>query len=149
MMRYDFENKPRRSFFGVGVWVLIIIAGLSVVGTVLSTGTNFFTQAGRVVTKTIDADNMIYNYEWFKQQYNDILSMDVKVANAENQKKIWLETAPPRDQWAIQDRQMFNQLSSIALGLANQRATMVATYNARAEMANRSIFLRDLPSHID
>lgn len=147
-MCYDFENKPKRSIFAIGAWTLVIIAGLSVVGTVLSTGTNFFTQANRVVSKTIDADNMIYNYEWFKQQYNDILAMDVKVANAENQKAIWLETAPPRDQWATQDRQMFNQLSSIALGLANQRATMVSTYNARAEMANRSIFLRDLPSHI-
>lgn len=148
-MRYDFENKPRRSFFGLGVWVLVIIAGLSVVGTVLSTGTNFFTQASRVVNKTIDADNMIHNYEWFKQQHNDILAMTVKAANAETQKQAWLESAPPRDQWATQDRQMFNQLSSIALGLANQRANMVSTYNARAEMANRSIFMRDVPSHIE
>src|SRR5215217_5085380 len=134
-MGYDFENKPRRSIFKVGVWTLVILAGLSVVGTVLSTGTNFFNQASRVVSKTIDADNMIYNYEWFKTQHNDILSMEAKISNAENQKAIWLESAPPRDKWATQDRQMFNQLSSIALGLANQRATMVATYNAHAEMA--------------
>jgi len=148
-MHYDFEKKPRRSVFMVGVWALVIISGLGVVGTVLSTGTNFFTQASRVVTKTIDADNMLNNYEWFKTQYNDILAMDLKLSNAENARDSWLESAPPRKQWATQDRQMFNQLSSIALGLANQRASMVSTYNARAEMANRSIFMRDVPSHIE
>lgn len=148
-MKYDFENKPRRSFFGLGLGIIVIIVGLSIVGTVLSTGANFFTQASRVVTKTVDADNMIYQYEWFKTQHNDILAIEIKIANAENQKAIWLESAPPREKWATQDRQMFNQLSSIALGLANQKANMVSTYNARAEMANRSIFMRDVPSHIN
>lgn len=148
-MRYDFENKPRRSFFGLGFWVIVIITGLSIVGGVLSFSTNLLSQPARAIQQTFDANNMIYNYEWFKQQHNDILAMDTKVANAERQKAIWLESAPPRDQWATQDRQMFNQLSSISLGLANQRASMVATYNARAEMANRSIFMQGLPSHIE
>lgn len=148
-MRYDFENKPRRSFFGLGLWIILIIGGLSVVGGVVSFVPNLLSQPARVVQQTFDANNMIYNYEWFKQQYNDINAMNIKILNAETQKAIWLESAPPRDKWATQDRQMFNQLSSIALGLANQRATMVSTYNARAEMANRSIFMRDVPSHIE
>lgn len=148
-MRYDFENKPRRSFFGLGFWVIVIVVGLSAVGGALTFGTSLLSQPARIVQQTFDANNVINNYEWFKQQHNDILAMDVKIANAENQKAIWLESAPPRDQWATQDRQMFNQLSSITLGLANQRAAMVSTYNSRAEMANRSIFMQGVPSHIE
>lgn len=147
-MKYDFENKPRRSFFGLGVWIIVIITGLSVVGGALTFGTNLLSQPARIVQKTFDADNVINNYEWFKQQYNDILAMDKKIANAEAQKTAWLETAPPRDKWATQDRQMFNQLSSIALGLANQRETMVSAYNARSEMVNRSIFKDGVPPTI-
>lgn len=148
-MKYDFENKPRRSFFGLGVWIIIIVLGLGAVAGVGSWALNLASQPARVVTKTFDADNMIYNYEWFKQQYNDILAMDSKISNAQAQLDGWISGSPERSEWKIQDRQMYGQLNSIVLGLTNQRATMVATYNARAEMANRSIFMRDVPSHID
>ena len=148
-MNYDFENKPRRSVFGLGVWVIVIVLGLGTVAGEGSWALNLASQPGKVITKTFEADNMINNYEWFKTQYNDILAMDAKIGNAQSQLNSWVASAPERSDWKIQDRQMYGQLNSIVLGLTNQRATMAATYNARAEMANRSIFMRDVPSHID
>lgn len=147
-MRYDFENKPRRSFLGVGAWVIVIVLGL---GTIAGVGTwtlNLAAQPGRIITQTFDANNIIYNYEWFKTQYNDILAMDQKIVNARDQLDSWVSTAPPRDNWKIQDRQMHNQLNSFVLGLTNQRASMVALYNSRAQSANRYIFMRDVPSQL-
>lgn len=148
-MKYDFENKPRRSFFGLGAWIIVIVLGLGAVAGAGSWALNLASQPGKVITKIFEADNMINNYEWFKTQHNDILAMEAKIGNAQTQLDSWIASAPERSEWKIQDRQMYGQLNSIVLGLTNQRATMVATYNARAEMANRSIFMRDVPSHID
>lgn len=148
-MRYDFDNKPRRSIFMTGVWAIVILGGLSAVGGAVFTGLNVLSQPGRVIQKTFDADNMIYNYEWFRQQYQDVEAMKVKIANSEAQLQSWLSTAPERSSWKIQDSQTHSQLNSIVLGQKNQLAQMIANYNSRASMANRSIFMNGLPSNIN
>lgn len=148
-MRYDFDNKPRRSIFMTGVWAIVILGGLSAVGSFVFTGLNVLSQPGRVIQKTFDADNMIYNYEWFRQQYQDVAAMKVKISNSEAQLHSWLSTAPERSSWKIQDSQTHSQLNSIVLGQKNQLAQMIADYNSRASMANRSFFMSGLPSQIN
>ena len=130
-----FSNKPRRTSINVGLSTVLVLAVVGVGGTVVFGVTNFLTQAGRVVSKTIDADNVIYNYEWFRQQYQDVSAMDGKIAtmtagtaNADGDEKV--------------------RLNSIVLGLTTKRQQMVADYNARASMANRSIFIQGLPNQI-
>jgi hypothetical protein len=147
-MQYDFENKPRRSFFGLGFWIIVIIAGLSMIGGVISIGGNLLSQPGRVIQQTFDANNMIYNYEWFRQQYQDVDAMKIKISNSEAQLQSWLANAPERSTWKIQDSQTYSQLNSIVLGQKNQLAQMIANYNSRSSMANRSIFMNGLPSQI-
>lgn len=130
-----FEQQPRRTAINVGLSVVLVAAALGVGGTVIFGATNFLTQAGRVVSKTIDADNVIYNYEWFRQQYQDVSAVDAKIA-----------TMKAGAESAAGDERI--RLNSIVLGLTTKRAQMVADYNARASMANRSIFMAGLPSQI-
>lgn len=83
-------------------------------------------------SKVLDADNMIYNYEWFFKQHQDFLSMKEKIeimqddgADKEPQQKIVLQ------------------------GLKMQLMDIKAKYNARADMATRNFLKADkLPEQL-
>lgn len=143
-----FNERPVRTGVSFGAAVLIGLMGLTVVGGVGFGALNLLSQPARVVQKTFDADNMIYNYEWFRQQYADIQSMDQKIAASSASLAAFEKSAGPRSGWASSDRNRWDFLNSQVLGLTNQRTTMVATYNGRASQANRSIFMAGLPEAI-
>lgn len=145
-----FEQKPRWTALNVILSVIAILAVAGIAGCVVQSVVNPFVQAGRVVQKTIDADNVIANYEWFKRQYQDVIAIDVRIAAASTTKQSFEASAGQRDTWKFEDRQEWNRLNSIALGLQGQRASMVAEYNARTQMMNRDLFrTSDLPAVIN
>ena len=77
-----------------GGWHLMkIVAILLVLGTLLFGTLGFvfgiFGQGARIVQKTLDADNVLYNYEWFKQQKEDIDTLAIKHISS------WFETGVP------------------------------------------------------
>ncbi|QIG73995.1 hypothetical protein PP935_gp220 [Rhizobium phage RHph_N34] len=112
--------------------------------------TKIFLAPVAVVSKTFDSDNIIYNYEWFKRQYNDIIAFNQKIDIAQSQISRFEESAGPRTNWTFEDKQEANRLNSVVLGLRNQRETMIAEYNAKSSMVNRSIFKTgDLPETIN
>lgn len=94
-----------------------------------------------VIDKTLNADNAVYNYEWFKQQEQDIIGVKAKIANSLDAVDNFEKLSPPRKEWTFEDKDEYSRLQSVKLGLQNQLQDMVADYNARAKMANRSIFL--------
>jgi hypothetical protein len=103
-----------------------------------------------IAERTLNSDNVIANYEWFKRQYQDIQAFDTKIANAEAAQKAFEQSAGPRETWKFDDRQEWSRLNAVLLGLSNQRRDMVAEYNARTEMANRNLFrTSDLPAIIN
>ena len=103
-------------------------------------------QANRIFEKTVDADNVIYNYEWFKTQYQEIQSLERKVAIAQQSISLFEASAGPRDSWDFRTRDEAFRLNSNLSGVRNVRSDAIAEYNARARMANRSIFMgRDVP----
>lgn len=105
-------------------------------------------QAVKVYEKTFDADNMIYNYEYFKQQYQDVLAIDKKITNAKSELDSFVNLTP-RQNWDFQDKQEYSRLVTNLTGLKNVKTEMVSTYNARANMVNRKIFMgRDVPAQI-
>lgn len=143
-----FEKRPVRTGVSLGAAILIGAMGLAVVGGIGFGALNLLAQPGRIVQKTFDADNMIYNYEWFRQQYADIQAMDQKIAASQASLAAFENSAGPRSGWASSDRNRWDFLNSQVLGLTNQRTTMVATYNGRASQANRSIFMAGLPENV-
>ena len=142
-------HRPRRTIIGLCFSAIGILALVGVGGGIVFGGINLLSQPARVAQKTFDADNMIYNYEWFRQQYADIQSMDQKIAASQASLASFESSAGERSGWALSDRQQWDQLNRMVLGLTNQRTTMVATYNGRASQANRSIFMAGLPDFIN
>lgn len=136
----DFEARPTRTVLKVMLWVVAVAMLLGLGSCAMGLIANPFFQAARIVNKTIDADNVIYNYEWFKRQHEDIRAFDAQVANAQQQLDLFTISAGPRDKWTFEDKGESQRLSSIVLGLKNQRVAMVAEYNAKSRMVNRSIF---------
>lgn len=104
-----------------------------------------------IIDQTLTADNAIYNYEWFKQQYEDIDASKKKLANAQDSYSAFKASLPAsRTKWSFEDKQEDARLNSVVLGLQNYLEQLVADYNARAKMANRNIFQDGvIPSFIE
>ena len=132
-----------KKFIPILLFVFIIIGGVSWIIRIAS-------QPGEIVKKTLDADNVLYKYEWFKQTYQDVKAIALKIKNAEAQIAQFKHDAGDRPSWSFEDKNEHNRLNTILLGLRNQREDVVATYNARSKMANRAIFKTgELPEQIN
>ena len=85
-----------------------------------------------VMSKTLDADNVIHNYEWFKRMNKSILS---RVGDIAGHKAVATDPEATRQE---------KQLARMELrGMKTTCRTMVGKYNARAAMANRNLFKTD------
>jgi hypothetical protein len=99
-------------------------------------------------SRVLNADNAIYNYEWFKQQYEDIEAAKRQLDNARESYGAFVKDLPVEQ--TFQDKQEKARLNSVVLGAENRIEQLIADYNARAKMATRNIFINSvLPSYID
>ena len=130
------ERGPGPLLLRVSIFVGLALACFAIVGFCV----NPWRQASRIVAKTIDADNVLYNYEWYKQRQQDLQSLDAKVASANETVAVFKDECGPRSEWKREDREESARLGAVALGLGQQRNDMAAEYNARVTMANRAIF---------
>lgn len=146
----EFERRPAWTIIRWGIILFIVLLVLGWVGNVFGLLSFFPQQATRVITKTFDADNMIGNYEWFKRQYADYQAFGPKIDNQAHSLRVFEESAGPRSSWTFEDKQTWDQMNRALLGLRNQRESIKAEYNAKANMANRSIFMGgELPAQIN
>jgi hypothetical protein len=144
---------------GVGLIVFLVILGigllvvgafaLKVISIPVKTVTNQVDSAVDIVDKTYTADNAIYNYEWFKTQYEKIQANRNQIQNANNSLIEFKQTYGNTSSWDYETKQEYNRLNTIKLGLQNQDENLVAEYNARSKMANREIFKDKLPLYVD
>jgi hypothetical protein len=103
-----------------------------------------------VIDKTYTADNAIYNYEWFKTQYNDIKATENKITNTQTQMDSYFTTyGNDTSKWDYQTKNTYSQLQTTYLGQKSYYEDLVSEYNARSEMANRNIFKDKFPMHVD
>lgn len=146
----NWVQHPFRSLFFSVLLLFVCMAVFNVMGTVIFTPVKTVTD---ITKKTLDADNLIYNYEWFKTQFSEIKAFRVKYKNAEEALTFYETSLKdlPRKEWSFDQNQRWNELSAQVLGLKNQCADMVATYNARSKMANRTLvkFDGNLPENIE
>lgn len=102
----------------------------------------------KIIQKTYDADNVIYNYEWFKSTFEAIEASKAKIKNAQAAVDGFESSAGDRKSWTFEDKTEDARLRSIVTGLKNHYEDLVAEYNARAKMVNRNIFQDTLPLFI-
>lgn len=140
--------------------ILVVIGGLiavSVAGFVLrivlfpvNTATKLIDTAYDAQDKIINADNAIYNYEWFKQKKADIDASKIQLQNARTNQENYRISLGERSTWTFEDKTEDARLNSVVLGLENHLQTQIGDYNARASMATRNIFEDHvLPDYID
>lgn len=140
--------------------VLVVFIGIVALGAIgmglrilffpATVATNMIDTAYDANAKVINADNAIYNYEWFKQKYQDIEATKRQLINAKGTYVSFKTEVGPRDEWTFEDKQESARLSAIVLGLENNLESQIGDYNARANMATRNIFEDSvLPLYID
>jgi hypothetical protein len=76
-----------------------------------------------VVGGTLDSDNVKANYEWFKLRHEAVLALDVQIKTAQATVDQFKADAGPRDKWHREDREEHSRLSTILLGLKNERSS--------------------------
>lgn len=140
----------------IGIFLAVIIGG-TIVGFVLKlilfpvhTANKLIETGYETVDKTLNADNAIYNYEWFKQQKESIDATNKKLQIADEAVMSFEQVAGVHKDWTFEDKNEDARLRSISQGIESQLKDMIATYNARTKMANRAIFQDGiLPNFID
>lgn len=129
----------------------VIMGGFALKAVLLpvKTVTTQIDSAGNIIDRTYDADNAIYNYEWFKTQYEDIQATERIIGNTKTEMDAYKELYGNASGWDWQTKQDYNSMSGKYLGQQNYYEDLVAEYNARSKMANREIFKDKLPLHVD
>lgn len=134
------------------VFVIFIIISFSVLFHFWLGPKVFFKQvntAHKIVDKTYTAENAIYNYEWFKTQYEKIIAKEKQIDNTALELGFFKEMYGDPKEWDWSTKEEYSRLNTILLGQKNFYEDLVAEYNARSKMANREIFKDKLPFDVD
>lgn len=124
------------------MWIRILFFPSHVISNTINT-------AHKVIDKTINADNAIYNYEWFKQKKNDIDAAEKNIQNTIQQIDSLKSDLPKeRKDWAQSDKSEMNRLQTILSWQKNYYNSLISDYNARSSMANRAIFQDSLVPNV-
>ena len=106
-------------------------------------------QAQQVVERTLNADNMIYNYEWFHARYADYQSAQTQLQQKQSELDQFMSTAGERTTWNIATQREESQLRIELSGLRAHVANIANEYNSHVGMANRNLFrTNSLPEHL-
>lgn len=159
MSEPDYDGRALRRFaaregrgwlwWAVGAGFLLTVVGVPL--TYCSMAANVATAPAGVISATMRPENIIANYEWFRDQYRDIQSFGVRVEVAKRARDTFArDLGADRSRWEAEDRLRYGQLQDNLNGLQSQRARMIETYNARTSMLNRNLFRgTDVPAQID
>ncbi|MDD4516577.1 hypothetical protein [Massilibacteroides sp.] len=102
-----------------------------------------------IASRTMNAENAIYNYEWFITQEADIRKCLKNEQIAESALTSFISSLPTdRTQWSTFDKKEEASLRNSLVALQQVTNQAIETYNAKSEMANRNIFKDNLPSNI-
>jgi len=109
--------------------VVALGIGVPVLSTVLSTAATVATAPGRVISKTLETNNIINNYEWFHDAHGVYRA---RLAQVAQYKKFAANTTDQREKARIR--------IDLA-GVQQSCRDLSAQYNANATKSNRSIFM--------
>lgn len=104
-----------------------------------------------VTNKTLKADNVIYNYEWFKSQHQAIEAQKEKFEQSKQEYNDFVDTLPTiKSEWTKFDKQEEASLRNSKAAQEKILTDLIAEYNAKSSMANRAIFKdNDLPELVE
>lgn len=126
------------------LWFFFLLVGISIALKIFLFPVHVIDSVGNTaydaVSKTINADNAIYNYEWFKSRYEEIQATKNQLVNTRESLDSFLASAWERKMWTFEDKIEHSRLNTVYLGQKNYLESIIAEYNARGKMANRAMF---------
>jgi hypothetical protein len=130
------------------LWGLGIAFGL--ISTPFHAASNVVQTKQDVIDKVVNANNALYNYDWFKQQAQDIIAIKAQIADAAIADNKFENDAGPRKDWDYTTETEDARLSSVYQGLIQQEEQLIADYNAHASEADKNIFMNGIvPNFFD
>lgn len=144
-------------FIGIAILALFglmaigaVSMGLRVLFFPATVATNMIDTAYDANRQIINADNAIYNYEWFKQKKADIDASKSQLDIAKRNNDSYVASLGDRSTWGFEEKGEVARLNAVVLGIENNIQNQIQDYNARANMATRNIFEDHvLPNYID
>lgn len=127
----NIDENTNFTFGKILKWAIIVMAFmalLGVIGSILGVFTTVATAPGRVITKTLETDNIIQSYEWF---------YDVDAAyKARHNQVVQYKTMYQKETDKDEKYRIRTELAAM-----QQTCRDLATrYNANSEKMNKSIF---------
>lgn len=146
-------NNSEDKWLFIGVAVIAIFIALSVV-SYFWLGPMIFTEqreaGAETVEQTYNAENAIQEYEWFREQYQDIEAQRSQIENTQDELKRFYDIhGKDPDEWSRIAAEDHSRIQQRLTGNQNQLESMVAEYNARSNSANRALFKCNLPYQVD
>jgi hypothetical protein len=132
MAIFDKSDSPSGTDFGVlfkwGVFAILLVAALAFIGNAVGVFGKAASAPGRVVSKTLDTDNIIGNYEWF---YDTNAAYTSRLGQiAAHRKLVAGETVAAEK----------SRLNIELVGMEQTCRDLATKYNANSEKANRALF---------
>lgn len=147
--RRDFREVEKEVYWSMPRIAFMIFIFAILMGGV-SFGISIISRPAQVLDQATNPARVIQNYEWFYETWNDVKAMDRQIVTAQNAVNSFRDgLSEDRSEWAREDRNEYNRLNTILMGLQNQRDSVISDYNARASMITRSLFMgSDVPAEI-
>ena len=125
------------------------VLGLKIVLFPVNTLDKSVDTAYGVVDDTMNSDNAIYNYEWFKTQEAYIRECYTNEEIAKEEYDLFLSMlSENREDWDRDDKLEEASLRNSYYALQKLTNKAIEDYNANSSMVNKNIFKDNLPSNL-
>jgi hypothetical protein len=133
-----FGARPVRTGFSLSAAILIGLMGLAIIGGAGFWIINIMSQPARIISKTLDADNVINRYEWY---FDSKAQIDARVSQIKGHQGIIAVTT---------DQQEVSRLRLELAAIQQSCRDLTQRYDANSQKLNVGLF-RDwkLPERID
>lgn len=142
--------KTKTTIIGL-LLLLVLIFGGFLMKLLLFTPTSIdqsIDMAYEVNKETLDGQNAIYTYEWFKNREGEINALYKKEDRAQQELDEFLELFPDQEKWTRDDKTEYSRLRSNLTAVGNMLDSAIETYNAESSKVNKAIFKDNLPSNL-
>ncbi len=127
-MSFEKDMESPKGIFKWLVIIMVCLSALGAIGSVLGMFTSVATAPSRVITKTMQTENIIQSYEWF---YDVNAAYDSRVSQIQTHRGIMGEETDKAERRHLR----------IELGAMEQTCRDLATkYNANSQKMNKQIF---------
>jgi hypothetical protein len=134
--RSDVRQGEKDFYWTLPRMAVALAAAIFVIGGTLSV-LSLLSQPSRVLKRTLDADHMINNYEFFRDANNQVIA---RIGQISSHKKI------------LADNTDIGERTRLRIELAAMQQScrdLVAKYNANVQKINRNIFRGDAPASLN